>query len=333
MLDDFVQCFLVMHTYTMVNQFSRFVSDYSLDLTRGSNVAAAGGDYISHLECRHEKLEPLMGDQDFITPQRLTIEGSFSCSVCSHGDSPSSLISGSKSIHMCKMIRDACYASRSFLVHYAVSSGTDHDVSQQELSLTLDNVSSFFFYPKPKKETIGGCGGKDISVYREEAIHTLTDFMDSQLTKFEKDCPTSHHLRANKLRKHLSRINQPLKKVNNDKGEVRNQNHANALIILREHGFTQKYLKNYERLYDIDIIKVRDDPLSSHVLKCIDYTRCPMPSQLMVPLDMLRKLDSYFKLNQRFKKDKLRHAIEVDILPLLDEDEVWERGWHVRVNA
>ena len=108
MLDDFIQCFPVMHTYTMVNQFSRFVSDYSLNSMRGSNVAAAGGDYISHLECRHEKLEPLMGDQDFITPQKLTIEGSFSCSVCSHGDSPSSLIS-SKSIHMCKMIHDACY--------------------------------------------------------------------------------------------------------------------------------------------------------------------------------------------------------------------------------
>ena len=265
-------------------------------------------------------------------PQRLTIEGSFSCSACSHGDLPFSLIN-SKSIHICKMIRGACYASRSFLVHYDVSSGTDDDLSQQELSLTLDNVSSFFFYPKPK-EKIGRCGrGKDISVYREEAIHTLTDFMDSQLTKFEKDRPTSHHLRANELRKHLSRIDQPLKKVNNDKGEVRNQNHANALIILRERGFTQKYLRDYERLYDVDIVEVRDNPSSSHVLKCIDYVRCPMPSQLTVPLDMLRKLDSYFKLNQRFKKDKLHHVIKVDILPLLDEDEAWERGWHVRVNA
>ena len=36
--------------------------------------------------------------------------------------------------------------------------------------------------------------------------------MDSQLTKFEKDRPTSHHLRANELRKHLSHIDQPLKK-------------------------------------------------------------------------------------------------------------------------
>ena len=83
----------------------------------------------------------------------------------------------------------------------------------------------------------------------------------------------------------------------------------------------------------MDIIKVQDDPSSFHALKCVDYARCPMPSQLTVPLDMLQKLNTYFKSNQRFKKDKLHRAIEVDILPQLDEDEVWERGWHVRVNA
>ena len=317
MLDDFVQCFPAMHAYMMVNQFSRFVGDYSLDSTHSSSNDAAGRDYISHLGCRHERLEPLVGDQDFIMPHRLNnVKGSFSCNACSHGDSPLSLIDN-KSIHMCGMISDTCYASRSFLVHYNVNSGTDHNVSQQELSLTLDNVSSFFFYPKPK-ETMAG---KDISVYREEAIHTLTDFMDNQLTKFEKDRPTSFHLRANELRKHMSRVDQPLKKVNNDKGEVRNQNHANALMILRECGFTQKYLRDYERLYNIDIVGVRDDPSSSHILKCVDYARCPMPSQLTVPLDTLQKLNSYFKSNQRFKKDKLRRAIEVDILPQLDEDE------------
>ena len=229
-------------------------------------------------------------------------------------------------IHVCSLIREVCYASHSFLIHYNVDSGTDHDVSQQELSIMLDNMSSFFFYRLPP--TKEAAGGKDISVYREEAICTLTDFMDNQLVKFEKDRPTSHHLRANELRKHLSCVDQPLKKVNNDKGEVRKQNHANALIILRERGFVQKYLRDYEQLYDVDIVEVRDDPSSSHILKCVDYARCPMPSQLTVPLGTLQKLDTYFKSNQRFKKDKLRRAIEVDILPQLD-DEAWERGWHV----
>ena len=326
MLDDFVQCFPAMHAYTMVNQFSRFVGDYSVDSTKSDDVTTAG-DYVSHIECRHERIEPLVGDQDFITPHRLNnVEGSFLCNVCSRGNSPLSLGNDKNIIHVCSLIREVCYASRSFLTHYNVDSGTDHDVSQQELLLTLDNVSSFFFYRLTK-------GGKDISVYREEAIRTLTNFMDNQLVKFDKDCPTSHHLRANELRKHLSCVDQPLKKVNNDKGEVRNQNHANALIILRERGFVQKYLRDYERLYDVDIVEVRHDPSSLHVLKCVDYARCPMPSQLTVPLDTLQKLDTYFKSNQRFKKDKLRRAIEVAILPQLDEDEAWERGWHVRVNA
>ena len=90
-------------------------------------------------------------------------------------------------------------------------------------------MPNFFFSPPNKPESIGDTtttGGKDIRVYREEALRTLTDFMDSQLTKFDKDRRTSHHLRANEFRMHLSRIDQPLKKVNNDKGEVRNQNHA-----------------------------------------------------------------------------------------------------------
>ena len=66
MLDDFVQCFSAMHAYMMVNQFSRFVGDYSVDSTK-SDVTTAR-DYVSHIECRHERIEPLVGDQDFITP-------------------------------------------------------------------------------------------------------------------------------------------------------------------------------------------------------------------------------------------------------------------------
>ena len=211
MLDDFVRCFPTMHTYTMVNQFLRFVGDYSFDSMK-SDVTTAAGDYISHLECRHEKIEPGVCDQDFIMPHRFNIEGSFSCNVCSRGHSPSiSLFS--KSIHLCSLVCDICYASRSFLVHYNVNSGTDHDMSKQELSLTRDNVPNFFFSPpnKPLGDTTT-TGGKDIRVYREEALRTLTDFMDSQLTKFKKDHPTSHHLHANELRKHLSCIDQPLKK-------------------------------------------------------------------------------------------------------------------------
>ena len=58
-----------------------------------------------------------------------------------------------------------------------------------------------------------------------------------------------------------------------------------------------------------------------------------MPSQLTVTMDMLQKLNTYFKLNQRFKKDKNRRPIEVEFLPSIDDEEAWQEGWYVKVNA
>ena len=107
MLDDFVQCFPTMHAYTMVNQFSRFVGDYSVDSTKSDIVTTAAGDYVSHIECRHERIEPLVGDQDFITPHRLN-NGSFSCNVCSRGNSPLFLGNNDDVIHVCSLIREVC---------------------------------------------------------------------------------------------------------------------------------------------------------------------------------------------------------------------------------
>ena len=124
MLDDFVQCFPTMHTYTMVNQFLRFIGDYSVDSTK-SDVTTAG-DYISHLECRHEKIEPGVCDQDFITPHRLNVEGSFLCNVCSRRGHSPSISLFSKSIHLCSLVRDVCYASRSFLVHSFLVNATKY---------------------------------------------------------------------------------------------------------------------------------------------------------------------------------------------------------------
>ena len=122
--------------------------------------------------------------------------------------------------------------------------------------------------------------------------------MGNQWAKFESDHPASHHIRASKLRKRLSWVDQPLKKINNDKGDIRIQNHANAIHLLQNRGFMQKYMKDCTTLYDIDIVETRNDPSSSHMTRCVDYARCPMPSQLTVTMDTLQKLNSYFKANQ-----------------------------------
>ena len=309
LLDDFVQDYPNMHTYTLVNYFSKFVRDITFDATTVSDDQDER-DNVSHLECRHTKLLPQIVNQDFITPDRMSEEGRLACKVCNRGASPLMNTDNVIFHHACKILDVSCYASRSFIMHYDATGGLDQDVSEQNLTVTRDNVLNFFFYSTPTKDE--GAAGKDINVCQEEAIRTLMDFMGNQWAKFESDRPANHHIRAGELRKHLSRVDQPLKKINNDKGDIRIQNHTNALRLLWGRGFVQQYLKDCTTLYNIDIVETRNDPSSSHVTRCVDYTRCPMPSQLTITIDMLQKLNNYFKANQRFKKDSRKKNMLTD---------------------
>ena len=52
-------------------------------------------------------------------------------------------------LHTCKALdisscTTTCYTSRSFVMHYDVTSGLEQNVCEQNLSVTPDNVSSFF---------------------------------------------------------------------------------------------------------------------------------------------------------------------------------------------
>ena len=228
------------------------------------------------------------------------------------------------------------YASRSFLISYDLDNGEDRDLSKEHLILSTENVCGFSFYSAtadPGKSTAGG-GGKSINGYRDEAYANLEKFMDLQVSKCEGDkrSSTCQRLKANELRKYLSRISQPLKKVNNDKGEIRDRNYACALAELSVRGFYEKYLRDYQTLYELDLVERRGEPHTSQVAKSAEHMRWPMPSQLTVSRDFLERLDAYFKQNQRFKKDKNRNSIRVSILPDEDDD-AWLNGWYVSVNA
>ena len=100
-------------------------------------------------------------------------------------------------------------------------------------------------------------GGESIKGYRDEAYANLEKFMDLQVSKCEEDTRSStcQRLKANELRKYLSRISQPLKKVNNDKGEMRNRNYACALAELSVRGFYEKYLRDCQTLYELDLVE------------------------------------------------------------------------------
>ena len=148
LLDNFVQEYPNMHTYPLVNYFSKLITFDTTTTTIDASDDNNDGDYISHLECQHLRREPQIVDQDFITPDQLSMEGKFACKGCS---SSSPLMNTDVILHTCKAldISTTCYTSRSFIMHYDVTSGLEQNMCEQNLSVTPDNVSSFFpFYTR-----------------------------------------------------------------------------------------------------------------------------------------------------------------------------------------
>ena len=328
--DAFCENFKTMD-HSIVNDYEIYLHPRQFTICEMNDDEDGGGDFVSHLNCMHARLEPTVLHQNLIAPQ---IVVNLTCSECESSRAVSVTPREMARHHFCTTfpMTAKVYASRSFLVCYDLDNGEDKDLSNEPLLINADNVCNFSFYSTlDKVESVGG-GGKSIQVYQDEAYANLEKFMNAQTSKCEEDrAATYHRLKANELRKYLSRISQPLKKVNNDKGEIRNQNYACALAELEARGFYARYLKEYQTLYELDLVEQQGDPRTSQVSKCIDYIRHPMPSHLTVSQDFLHRLDAYFKQNQRFKKDKHRRSIEVSILP--DDDAAWLSGWYVKVNA
>ena len=339
--DAFCEAFNRMH-HVVVNEYKVYLQSpqFSID-DGGANDGVVGGDFVSHLNCMHVRLEPDVLHQNYIIPHSVV---NLVCRECL--SSPTAAIVTPRGVryhHFCTILpTNLLYASRSFLISYDLDNGEDRDLSKEHLILSTENVCGFFFYSiaaaaDPDKSSVAtttGGGGKSIKGYRDEAYANLEKFMDLQVSKCEEDkrSSTCQRLKANELRKYLSRISQPLKKVNNDKGEIRNRNYACALAELSVRGFYEKYLRDCQTLYELDLVERQGEPHTSQVAKSADHMRCPMPSQLTVSRDFLERLDAYFKQNQRFKKDKNRNSIQVSILPDEDDD-AWLNGWYVSVNA
>ena len=342
--DAFCEAFNNRMHHVVVNEYKVYLQSpqFSIDDDGGANDGVVRGDFVSHLNCMHVRLEPSVLHQNYIIPHSVV---NLVCRECL--SSPTAAIvtpHGVRYHHFCTILpTNLLYASRSFLISYDLDNGEDRDLSKEHLILSTENVCGFSFYSiaadHPDKSssvatTTGGGGGKSIKGYRDEAYANLEKFMDLQVSKCEEDkrSSTCQRLKANELRKYLSRISQPLKKVNNDKGEIRNRNYACALAELSVRGFYEKYLRDCQTLYELDLVERQGEPHTSQVAKSADHMRCPMPSQLTVSRDFLERLDAYFKQNQRFKKDKNRNSIQVSILPDEDDD-AWLNGWYVSVNA
>ena len=91
---------------------------------------------------------------------------------------------------------------------------------------------------------------------QREAIANLDSFLTNQMAKRDPYRHAHGSISASQIRMHLSRINSPLKKFNNDKGEVQLHNHAKSSSILGEK-WVDKFIK--DQYYVIDLTNVKGD--------------------------------------------------------------------------
>ena len=82
------------------------------------------------------------------------------------------------------------------------------------------------------KEPDAQRGGKDMNALRMSALRELTSTMDSFKEKWDAHRPSSETVHANKTRMCLFQIDKPLRKSNNNKGELKLHNHTRALTQL-----------------------------------------------------------------------------------------------------
>ena len=145
---------------------------------------------------------------------------------------------------------------------------------------------------------------------RSEAPQELTSFMDSRWERVDIFRPASNTSRTSKVRMYLSQIDQPLKKCNNDKGNIKLRNHSNAINNLGQ-SWVAKYVPE-DKLVIVNITNHRGE---SYIEKSRDYMLFPWPNHKIITQSTLYKPNNYFKKKQRFKMDKRCQFIKMSLLP------------------
>ena len=74
--------------------------------------------------------------------------------------------------------------------------------------------------------------GKDIAALHQEALINLETFLEEQLSKRDHHRPAHSNISGSQIRMHSSRIQDPTKKFNNDKGKAQLCNHTKTLTTL-----------------------------------------------------------------------------------------------------
>ena len=163
---------------------------------------------------------------------------------------------------------------------------------------------------------------------QREAIANLDSFLTNQMAKHDPYRHAHCSISAIQIRMHLSRIDSPLKKFNNDKGEVQLHSHAKSLSILGEK-WVNKFIK--DQYYVIDLANAKGNSFVKRWYNLRDLKACHF-HQIISPSTIV-KLNKYLVDNQRFKVDKCTRQINGQITPTEECSEAWSEGWFIRVNV
>ena len=175
---------------------------------------------------------------------------------------------------------------------------------------------------------------KDISVLRREALANLDKFLDEQLSKCNCHRPAHTTISTSQIGMHLSRIKDPLKKFNNNKGEIQMHNHAETLTTSGKI-WVDNVLK--EQYYIVDLLSDQHDTLS--FINCWHMRQPDVQANnyhQILSKSTIIKLKQYLLNNQRFTIDKKKRDIRPSIIPTIEQSDfknVWSEGLFVGLNV
>ena len=216
--------------------------------------------------------------------------------------------------HMCREIAHSSgattvIASSSFEREFDMESFHERVVSCTDLTLPTGN-DKYFFYSLTKQNMESG---KSMNTLRTESLMALSNMLDDCKHKRDDFRPESENIRTSKLRMCLSRFENPLKRTNNEKGEVKLLNPSKILLRL---GGKWIMSKVYTELYTVDLMDIKSKV--SYIGRSRDYKLFTQPVHKILTKSTLYKLQNYFASNQRFDKKKggqKKHLIKLAVIP------------------
>ena len=194
--------------------------------------------------------------------------------------------------HMCREIAHSSgaitiIASSSFEREFDMESFQERVVLCTDLTLPIGN-DKYFFYSLMTQQNMES-GGKSMNTLHTESLMALSNMLDDCKRKRDDFRPASENVRMSQLRMCLSRFENPLRKTNNKKGQIKLLNHSKILLGLGGKWITSKV---YTELFSVDLMDIKSK--ASYIDRSRDYRLFTRPVHKILTKSTFHKLQDYF---------------------------------------